>query len=569
MTLAQFFEMRYSKQFRIFAGGLAFISGLINYGIFPAVSANFFVYFCGFPQELHIVGITIPTFVIIMLVYLSATLIMSLTGGQLTIMVTDCIEGLISLVMFLFIIGALLFLFDWRQIQEALSSAPSGKSMINPFDIAQAKDFNLWYVLIGMMGMIYGVMAWQGGHAFNSCAKNAHEAKMGGILGTWRNTSKGVMIFLLAICAITFLKHPDFSVQALQVQEALGKIADPQIQGQMRMPIAINFMLPVIIKGMVCSIMLFGLLACDSSYLHSWGSILVQDVILPLKKAPLTPREHIKYLKWAIVGVAAFGFFFGIFFRQTEYIFMFFALTGAIFVGGAGSVIAGGLYWKKGTGAGAWAAMITGSLLAGGGILIQQCWKSIQPVLLNLLPSTQIIIDNPDKFPVNGQTIFFVAMLSSITIYVVISLLTCKEDFNMDKLLHRGKYAIADDKIEEVAKENKKWSLKSIIGIDEHFTRGDKLISISVFSWSMFWWFVFLVVTLWNLVSPWPLAWWASYWKFYAIVIPLIIGVITTIWFLWGGIHDLRQLYKDLKRYKSDSSDDGEMPEATARNDQA
>ena len=49
MTLAQFFEIRYSKSFRVFAGFLGFLSGLINYGIFPALAARFFIYYCGLP----------------------------------------------------------------------------------------------------------------------------------------------------------------------------------------------------------------------------------------------------------------------------------------------------------------------------------------------------------------------------------------------------------------------------------------------------------------------------------------------------------------------------------------
>jgi len=230
MTLGQFFEMRYSRSFRLFAGFLGFLSGVINYGIFPAVSARFFVYFCGFPERLDFSVITIPTFIIIMFLYLSIALTMALSGGQLTIMVTDCIEGLLALVMFMVIIVALLLMFDWGQIQEAMLQAPSGSSMINPFDIAAAKDFNIWYVLIGMLGSVYGVMAWQGGHAFNACAKNAHEAKMGAILGTWRNTTKQVFFFMLAICAITLLKHPDFADKAMQVQSALNGIAETTIQ---------------------------------------------------------------------------------------------------------------------------------------------------------------------------------------------------------------------------------------------------------------------------------------------------------------------------------------------------
>jgi len=556
MTLAQFFEIRYSKSFRLFAGILVFASGLLNYGIFPAVSARFFVYFCGLPQDLNIAGITtIPTFSVVMVIYLSLALIMTLTGGQLTVMVTDCIEGMLSLVMLMIVLTALMIIFDWSQIQQALSQAPPGKSMLNPFDIGSAKDFNIWYVLIGMMGSVYGVMAWQGSHAFNSCAKNAHEAKMGAILGTWRGVTKGVMISLLAICAVTYLKHPDFAAGAANIQEILNQISNPQIQTQMRMPLAINFMLPVAIKGMMCSIMLFGLLAGDSSYMHSWGSIFIQDIVLPFKKKQLTPEQHIRILRWAIVGVAVFGFFFSLLFRQTEYILMFFALTGAIFLGGAGSIIAGGLYWKKGTTAGAWAAMISGSGLAVSGIILQQCWKTIHPLLLQFLPNSKFLLDSPNKFPVNGQVMYFWTMVTSILLYIIVSLLTCRKDFNMEKMLHRGQYAIADDQVKVV--NVKKFSWSSLIGIDENFTFGDKAISISVFGWTMFWWLVFVVVTVWNLVSPWPLNWWSLYWKYYAVIIPLAIGMITTVWFIWGGVLDLRHLFKNLKVYKPDDEDDG------------
>ena len=555
MTLAQFFEIRYSKSFRLFAGFLGFLSGLINYGIFPAVSARFFVYFCGLPQEVHLFSLAVPTFAVIMVIYLTLALFMTLSGGQLTVMITDCIEGLLGLIMFIVIIVTLLIIFDWSQIQEAMSHAPAGKSMLNPFDIGKAKDFNIWYVLIGVFANVYGVMAWQGGHAFNSCAKNAHEAKMGAILGKWRDLAKGVMVTLLAVCAITFLKHPHFAAGASQVQEVLSKITDPQIQNQMRMPIAINFMLPIAVKGMLCSIMLFGLLACDSSYLHSWGSIFIQDIVMPLRKNPLTPKQHVNLLRYAIFGVAVFGFFFSLLFRQTEYILMFFAITGAIFGGGAGSVLAGGLYWKKGTTAGAWAAMISGSGLAVTGIILQQSWQTLYPWLCKLLPNVHLIVDSPDKFPINGQYMNFGAMVTALSLYFIVSLLTCKEDFNMERMLHRGKYAVADDKVKvEFAK---RWSWSSIIGIDEHFTKGDKMISASVFSWTMFWWIVFIVVTIWNLLSPWPLSWWAAYWHYYAVIIPLAIGVVTTVWFLWGGITDLHELYIDLKTYKSDATDDG------------
>ena len=62
MTLAQFFEIRYNRSFRVLAGVLAFVSGVLNFGVFPAVAARFFVNYCGFPQLLTVFGLSVPTY---------------------------------------------------------------------------------------------------------------------------------------------------------------------------------------------------------------------------------------------------------------------------------------------------------------------------------------------------------------------------------------------------------------------------------------------------------------------------------------------------------------------------
>jgi SSS family solute:Na+ symporter len=43
LTMAQFFEIRYSRNFRIFAGVIAFLSGIIKFRIFPSVGVRFFI----------------------------------------------------------------------------------------------------------------------------------------------------------------------------------------------------------------------------------------------------------------------------------------------------------------------------------------------------------------------------------------------------------------------------------------------------------------------------------------------------------------------------------------------
>ncbi len=104
----------------------------------------------------------------------------------------------------------------------------------------------------------------------------------------------------------------------------------------MTVPVALSILLPVGIKGLFCAMMVMGLFAGDSGHLHSWGSIFVQDVVLPLRKTPMTPRQHIWALRSAVIAVAMFAFTFSLLFTQTQYIQMWWSLTSAVFVGGAG-----------------------------------------------------------------------------------------------------------------------------------------------------------------------------------------------------------------------------------------
>lgn len=567
MTLAQFFEIRYSRSFRVFAGIMAFVSGVLNYGIFPAVGARFFVNYCGFPQSLTLLGIQMPTFGILMFIFIGFALFLTLMGGQLTIMVSDTLQGLLAGVFYIIVIGVLLYLFSWTNISGAMANVPPGQSMLNPFDTAQATDFNIWYVLIGIFGTVYGTLGWQGGQGFRSSAASPHEAKMGAILGSWRGVAGTVTITLLGICAFTYMTHPHFAEGAALVNAQLQTIdGGPQIQSQMRVPVALSHLLPIGIKGVFAAIIFFAMIACDGSYMHSWGGIFIQDVIVPLRGKPFTPKQHIRLLRWGITGVAIFAFLFGLLYQQTDYILMFFAITGAIFLGGSGCAILGGLYWKKGTTAGAWMGMITGSVLAVGGLVVQQVWKSLAPGIISTLEPVagwgtaqaiqSYLMAHAEKCPLNGQVIFFYAMSSSLIVYVIVSLLTCREDFNLDRMLHRGQYAVEGPSPESV---RRKWSWGAVIGFDHEFTRGDKIISGSLFAWGMFWFSIFAVMSLLYLIRPWPLSVWATYWHIYAIVIPIFIGVVTTIWFTWGGTRDLMRLFRDLPNVKRNALDDGSV----------
>ena len=641
MTMGQFLEMRYNRSFRIMAAALQSISGVLNYAIFPAVGARFLIYFCDLPLQVQMLGMTFPTFGLIMALFLSIAVIIISMGGQITIMVTDCVQGILSYPFYAIIVVFILLKLSWTQdMIPTLMDRPAGESMLNPFDISKLRTFNLFYIFVGILGSVFNRMSWSGTQGYNAAALNAHEQKMGAVLGTWRAGFSAMMILLLAISGYTFLNNAKFASEAKvcrqelatkvvadvvpdktgvefkqeistfietgiateSVQELIGEPVSEDsdeilrdsvkqaisakdkssaqafnaIFNQMRVPLALRHLLPVGVMGVFCALCIFLLISTDTTYMHSWGSIIVQDLILPIRGKPLTPHQQLRLLRIVIAGVAVFAFLFSFFFAQIDFIMMFFAITGAIWIGGSGPVIVGGLYWKRGTTAGAFSALIAGSSIATGGIIIQKIWaphiypwlesKGYIAGLSKVMESMSAPFEpyimwrvTPDKFPINSQEIYFFTILIGIFLYITVSLLTSKKSFNMDRMLHRGKYRREG---EEIIKEKMcfKLAIKKMVGIDSQYTKGDKVLAWSVFVWSMGIGFgSFIITIIWNAIYPWPDVWWGYKFTIFGLIIPCIVGLISTFWFTIGGVIDLRKMFKKLDEKEDNLLDDGRV----------
>jgi len=619
MTMGQFLEIRYSRKFRMLAGVLQSISGIVNYGLFPAVGARFIMCFCGLPSSVQVLGMNWPVYGILLAMVLGIAVLMVTIGGQITVMVTDCVQGILSYPMYLIVVVAILWTFSWwGQMGPTLLSRPQGESMLNPFDTYRLEDFNLFFVVVAVIAANYNMMSWSGNQGFSAAAASAHEQKMGKILGVWRGGFSTMMLVLVAISVYSYMNNPDFAARSQQTNQklswrALSDVAPDarydsrspagddvikarqeslpadkaQVYGalrdQMRLPMALRDILPVGVIGVFGALMIFLMVSTDTSYLHSWGSIIIQDIVLPLRKKPFTPHQQLLLLRLAIAAVAIYAFFFSLLFGQVTYILMFFALTGAVWLGGAGAVILGGLYWRRATAAGAWAGLLTGSIFGVLGFIGVNYWVGwIYPALKaspTALAWTTSIIEGianpfrpiinwrvtPDKFALNGQEIYFLTMVFSVAAYVVVSLATCREPFNMDRMLHRGKYRRQEEAPAGApirTSSRLKGLLHTLLGMDDQFTRGDKILSWSVFLWSMGWGFgSWLVVLAWNVVQEggWPGHWWSTWFFINYFVIGFAVGLVSTVWFSIGGTWDLWRMFKRLAVHKSSVLDDGRV----------
>lgn len=558
LTMAQFLEIRYSRRFRIFAGIMAWLSGVLNYGVFPSVTARFFIYFCDIPQHYVSVGFLEinVTLGIVMFIILSLGLFFTVSGGQITVMITDFVQGQFTNIVMAVITIYLLTKFNWNQIFNALSSGASeNESLINPFRQSSVEGFDPSFFFMWAFMRFYTHKIWQGSQGYNSAASSPHEAKMAGILGAFRGQVTKFSMMLIPICAFTLLNtdiYPDAAEAARQAIDAMPGKWDRELGTVI---VSIKQLLPPGLLGLLASMMLAAAISTDDTALHSWGSIFIQDIVLPFRKKHLPPKTHLRMLRWSCIGVAVFAWIFSMVFPLRDFIFMYFQITGAVFLGGAGIAAIGGLYWKKGTTAGAWAAMIVGVVLAVAGMLIRNVlWKPLLPWIQHWAPNWIWIQDqDPLNFPMNGMEMAFFTALTSTIVYVTVSILTkTKPNFSLDKMLHRGPYAVKGD-FEVRSKRN---NFLAKLGLNEEFSRFDKFIWYFQLLFAMFWCLVMIFIGILWYNGLWKESWFPPFWVFYVWVM-LALAILVAIWFLLGGFRDMFRMFNSLNRLRRDEFDDG------------
>jgi SSS family solute:Na+ symporter len=642
MSLGQFLEMRYNRSFRIFASSLRSLSEMLANMIMPAIAARFFIYFLDLPHTLHIGSLSIPTFMLIIIICLIVAIGLICMGGTLAIIVTDSIQGMFCFPLIVTFVIFILCKFSWsNEIIPVMMDRVQGESFLNPYDISKLRDFNLFFLVVTVFTLILHRASWLGAGS-NGAAKNPHEQKMAGILGTWRYSMIMIFYVLLAVTIITLLNHRNWAPQAKNIRDSISShiskdlipdeanrkefnaqisvipaqyhrigvdkplsqkanLDTPTLETahktlkkfngaaegnakfqqyrtlfhQMMLGRSMRQMLPPVMLGLFCLLMVLAMISTDDSRIYSATITLTQDVVMPLRKNPFTPKQHILVLRIVAICIGIFFFCGSYFMAQLDYIQLFVTLMCSMWLGGCGPVMIFGLYSRFGTTAGAFTSLIVGMVMSGGGILIKRSWADVvYPWLdqMNLVdpvgnflsvisrPFNPYVIweMNPVKFPINSYELYFITMLITLFLYCAVSYFTMKKPFNLDRMLHRGKYNLDHDK-----KEAFNWSFRTIfsklLGITKEYTTGDKVITWSLFLFSIVWSFLitFVGVIIWNAFTPWPIQWWGKYFFIVYLVVPGIMAAISAIWFGIGGCIDLFRMFRDLKARVDNPLDDG------------
>ena len=647
MSFGQYIEMRYSRKLRIFASALRSTSEVLANMIMPAVAGRFFIYYFGLPQYFTVFGIEIPTFNMLIILCLTMALGIICMGGTLALVITDSIQGMFCYPIMAIFVGFMLYKFSWNdQIVPVLTDRVANQSFLDPYDISELRDFNLFFVGVTLITTVVNRGAWTGAGNSTS-AKSPHEQKMASLLGAYRGSLTSIFYILIAVALIAYFNHKDFAKQAKEVRDTISErvaeglfhakkhhglhkqvvdamhakapivhnigedaplseeanldtiylaevkqaidnndVDTPEVNAgmyqqfrtlyhQMMTAVGVRHMLPPGLSGLFCLLMIMAMISTDDTRIFSAALTITQDVVMPFIKKPLTPMQHMWVIRAVAISVGVVFYFGSTMMSQLDYINLFVSTMTAMWVG-AGSMVMLGLYTRFGTTAGAWSSLLTGCGMALGYIGMKQYWTHFYGFLKDIgwLEGFTAVIEgisrplepivvwrvNPYKCFVNAYEFNLVVTLLCLVIYLVVSKLTCKEPFNLDRMLHRGKY-----NLDKNNQEKSVWTWKTVfgklIGITPEYSFWDRVVAYSIFSYSIVYRFIgtVVIIAIWNIFQHWPKEWWSGYFLITSLIVPGIVTVIVAIWFGIGSVVDMRQLFRDLKTRKINFLDNGQV----------
>ena len=531
-----------------------------------------------------------------------------------------------------------------EQIAPVMSDRVAGENFLNPYDMSKLRDFNFFYLALTVFGLFIHRGSWVTGGASRARSPHEQKmagllgdwrgalnllfyvliavviltvmnhvdfAKDSKVIRTELSSQVARQIaptpeirkdLIAAVESIPAHNHVIGKDQPLSekknldtpyldaARKSLSKAPDNQgsalfqqfrtLYHQMMLAVSMRHILPNGMLGLFILMMILAMVSTDDSRIYSAAGTIAQDVVLPLRKKPFTPKGHMNMIRWVSVAIGVFFFFGSFYMAQLDYINLFVTLMCTMWQGGCGPVMMFGLYSRFGNVWGAWTSLLTGMVFGVSGIFLQRKWADIvYPWLAehNWVDSVGSFLNaaskplhpyvvwemNPVKCPINSYEFYFITMVVTLFLYCAVSMLTNigKEKFNLDRMLHRGIYAIEGEK--KVVTE---WSFKTVIGklvgITPEYTTGDKCIAWGLFAYSIGYKFfiIFVGVVVANIFWPFTTKGWSNYFLITHLVIPGIVAVITTVWFTFGGVKDLIRLFRDLKERKEvDILDDGRV----------
>jgi len=350
-TIPEYFERRYSKTVRVTAGTICAAAGILNMGLFPKMGATFITYATGLGGEDHVLTVNIVTSLMIAMVLLYTVL-----GGMVSVIITDYIQFMILSVglgvgLYFCLTGPDL---GWHNMVASLTEH-RGEGAFNPF---QSKAYGWVWVAWMAIHAVGALICWAPEASRALTALNPKTAKRTFLFSAPGQFVRVGIPALFGIAAFHYVStRPEMLAYFFP-----GGLGGPASHADQAMPLLLGKIVPSGLLGILVAGLMAAFMSTHDSYFLCWSSVITRDMIGPLRKKPLSEKAQIRLTRILILLIGAFLLWWGIWYELPKSVWEYMAVTGTLYLSGAGAILIGGLYWRRASRTGAMAALATGLL---------------------------------------------------------------------------------------------------------------------------------------------------------------------------------------------------------------
>jgi len=350
LTIPEYYERRFGRRTRILGGCVLALGGILNMGLFLKVGSMFIVGVTGLSST----GWALP---LVMTTLLTLVLVYTVLGGMISVVVTDYLQFVVLSCGMLLATALAVSHLGWNTIFDEVQ-AQMGAGGFDPFvSSAFGPEYVAWQAVLGLVGCAVWPTAVARALAMESSSAVKRQF-------TWSSVAFAIRLIIpcfWGICAFVFVTSVTPELGAwFGVGDAQLPEGQQPISALYAMPVFMGRLLPVGILGLVSAAMIAAFMSTHDSYLLCWSSVIVQDVIAPLRRKPLSTTARVLLTRILIVIIGVYIWAWGLLYQGGDDVWDYMAITGAIYFTGAFALLIGGLYWRRASSAGAFCALLAG-----------------------------------------------------------------------------------------------------------------------------------------------------------------------------------------------------------------
>lgn len=352
LTIPEYYERRYSRGVRILGACLMVVSGVLNMGLFLKAGSQFLTAIAGLENSLYLKWI--------MTALLLLVLFYTVLGGMISVVITDLVQFLIlgfgMLIVTGFVIGTI-GLDGFSAVVTESNAYFDPTNPDNPAHPESTEDGIGPQMMLAQAAVIFtAILLWPASASRTLSVKSSKVAQQLYLLSAIPFLARRGLPVLWGIGAFAFFAsnpalHAEFTA-------AVNDSANP-ISTLSAMPLFLAKIIPSGLLGLVTAGMVAAFMSTHDSYLLCWSGVITQDVVAPIV-GPLTDKTRIAVTRTSIVLIGAALLIWGLWYEVSTDLWDYMAVTGTVYLAGVFPVVAGGLYWKRGSTFGAYAALLGG-----------------------------------------------------------------------------------------------------------------------------------------------------------------------------------------------------------------